>query len=274
MKALVSRAPISSGSPAPHSDTPQVPRQEPGVAQVPQSGVGQDDVAEARKGSPTSPIHQQPTRAPPAPPIAALTSANFTSIDDFGYEHLSPSSSTQTSSVTTPGAAEDRTDRRRSKTIDVNYLNATRDAALDQATAERPVYTGKAQLVNYSRVAGGPINGGLSRKVSKSGHTTTPDAPVTSHSRAPSEQQTSAPKFSMSDVVRSKYQNFAEVTHSNPPPPAASSAEAKEKMKGRWWQRTKDNKKGGSWMDQVVKSGSRSGVLLTDDVATDPIVRY
>ena len=89
-------------------------------------------------------------------------------------------------------------------------------------------------------------------------------------------------KLSSDDYSRmydSRYQNMLEVTPSRPSESGdgtgAPDVPPKDKTKRRhWWQGKARPKREETWMDAVVKSGSRSGVLLTDEVAGAPIVRY
>ena len=88
-------------------------------------------------------------------------------------------------------------------------------------------------------------------------------------------------KLSTDDYNRmydNRYQNMLEVMpspgsvgsgkRSAPPVPPKDG----EKVKRKWWRGKPKREQ--TWMDAVVKSGSRSGVLLTDEVAGAPIVRY
>lgn len=106
------------------------------------------------------------------------------------------------------------------------------------------------------------------------------------HSRNISGSAVEAPNFSRklsSDeynrMYDSRYANMLEVTPSvshgsgssggkNAPPVPPKD----KKSKRHWWKGKPKREE--TWMDAVVKSGSRSGVLLTDEVAGAPIVRY
>lgn len=90
-------------------------------------------------------------------------------------------------------------------------------------------------------------------------------------------------KFSADDHSRmydGRYQNMLEVRPSwsaeseEIPVAGTTVVPTKEtaKSKRHWWQ--SKPKREETWMDTVVKSGSKSGVLLTDEVAGAPIVRY
>ncbi|EMC98744.1 hypothetical protein BAUCODRAFT_120043 [Baudoinia panamericana UAMH 10762] len=210
----------------------------------------------------------QPTAAPPRPPTETetpITSANFTSISDFDFEHYTPSDS----SPVTPDITSERI---RSTSINTPY---TPDLSGPTREAESPasVTLGKATLINYSRVAGGPTTG-LSRAVSEAGHVAKPIEHTPSlHSRTTSESLNFSRKPSSDGYNRmydSRHQNIVEIpTSPQTAPPAPRGGRL---AKTKWWQ--KREKKAQNWMDHVVKSGSKSGVLLTDEVAGTPIVRY
>ncbi|TKA64410.1 hypothetical protein B0A55_10402 [Friedmanniomyces simplex] len=240
-----------------------------------------DEILAARMGSPSQkpmvspPVYRPtgapppvPTAAPPAPPSVMLR-ANFSSRDDFDYEHLSP---TATNTETPPADFETKKGRRRSKTAQANL---TTEHQADRASAERQAFTGKAQLMNYSRIAAGA----LSRQTSRAGHMGGNNNPRTpaNHSGRPSESL--ARNLSADDAGRvdggddDLYQNVVEISATPSSAAPAVQQPVSEKGKGKWWQRGK-NGKPGNWMDQVVKSGSRSGVLFADDVADAPVVRY
>lgn len=260
------------------------------------------DVLAASGGSLATPRSQKPSvdyrnfsvpmlpSAPPPPPPCEGNDA-LEVLDDVLYDDAdedevhSPLAATTTIEPLST-SAEVKKERRRSRSIQAAYppeLNEkVQQAALGQMASQKPHTTGKAQLVNYSRVAGGPINGHLGRKVSKNGHVANGHNPAVSpvdttpmtHSRNSSDHTNFSRKFSSEDYSRmydSRYQNMVEISASNNPmPPPVMPKEKPQKRK--WWQGK--NKKEDSWMDQVVKSGSRSGMILTDEVAGSPIVRY
>lgn len=247
-----------------------------------QPEIGQrDDILSARMGSPTPPRSHKtsmdvrsapgpPTEPPPAPP--PFLGATILGHDDFGYQQLGPTTTIDPASIN----ADVKKERRRSRSIKAayppEYYDKVQHASSKEPTAGKPPAASKGHLVNYSRVAGGPINGGLSRKVSKIGHVaaTTNHTPV-GHSRNNSDHHNFSRKFSMDEYSRmhdNRFQNIAEVSALKP----KSTLPPKDK---KWWQRMASKRPNQpSWMDQVVTSGSRSGVILTDDVAGAPIVRY
>lgn len=67
------------------------------------------------------------------------------------------------------------------------------------------------------------------------------------------------------DTRDPKYRHITEIT---PPPPVPPKDDKKA-----WWQ-LKKQKKSMTWMDQLEKLGIKDGVLLNDEVAGSPIVRY
>ncbi|KAK0291128.1 hypothetical protein LTR35_001849 [Friedmanniomyces endolithicus] len=262
-----------------------------------------DEILAARMGLPiqkpmiSPPVYRPtgspalPTTATPAPPSAML-SANFSSRDDFDYAHLSPSAS---NTEPPPADFEMKKTRRRSKTAQATL--PTEHHADLAASADRPAITGKAQLMNYSRIAAGA----LSRKTSRAGVAGTPHytprrGPA-SHSSRPSENL--ARNFSADDAGRVEspaavaaadedenvYQNVVAISTSPSSSAAAPATQSfsggvgeKAKGVGKWWKGRGGGKNGGkqgNWMDQVVKSGSRSGVMVAaDEVADAPVVRY
>ncbi|KAK5726686.1 hypothetical protein LTR15_002574 [Elasticomyces elasticus] len=236
-----------------------------------------DEILAARMGSPRAsaekPATYKPTGAPPAPtgpPPAppVMMSANFSSPDDFSYEYLSPTASIP-EIKTSP--AETKAGRRRSKTAQATLPS---DHHAEQMPAERLAFTAKAQLMNYSRIAAAPLKGALSRKPSRAGNAGPPLArPPVNHSRKPSASYSG--KSSNVDAGRESndsYQNGVQLSRT-PSSAAPAVQPVGDKAKGKWWKRG-NNGKPGSWMDQVVKSGSRSGVMVADDVADAPFVRY
>ncbi|KAK4546502.1 hypothetical protein LTR36_001719 [Oleoguttula mirabilis] len=239
-----------------------------------------DEIVAAVMGSPTPPRSHQPSvdlrSAPPPPtlpPPAVPRSANITGPDnlDVGYHQLGPTVSIEPSSA----IADMKKDRRRSRSIRAafpteEHHDRVKHAMLSRSGTESPKSTGtaKAHLANHSRVAGGPIKG--SHIAATTNHT-----PV-GHSRNTSNDVSR--KFSVDDYTRmrdSRYQNMVEIEISaksrRQAPPSAVAMPVRDK---KWWQKMGRKPSSPSWMDQVVKSGSRSGVLLTDEVAGAPIVRY
>lgn len=82
-------------------------------------------------------------------------------------------------------------------------------------------------------------------------------------------------KFSADDYSRmfdTRYQNMLEVTDAAGPAAVATATPPAREKKRHWWQGKPKREE--TWMDTVVKSGCRSGVMLRDDVAGAPIVRY
>ncbi|KAF2717331.1 hypothetical protein K431DRAFT_159182 [Polychaeton citri CBS 116435] len=126
----------------------------------------------------------------------------------------------------------------------------------------------------------GPFRG-LRKKTSFGGHSSktegnTPSASNTplGHSRSNS-QQANHPVGKMSsdnDFHRMhdpRYRNIVEITAA---PGRTPPQDHKERSRRHWWH-SKD-KKERDWMEQVARSGSRGGIMLTDEVAGAPIVRY
>jgi len=70
-------------------------------------------------------------------------------------------------------------------------------------------------------------------------------------------------------AVDQRYRHMAEINSKSPPPPVPPKDDRKA-----WWQLRGKQKKPQTWMDQLEKLGIKDGVLLNDDVAGSPIVRY
>lgn len=176
-----------------------------------------------------------------------------------------------------PIGKEVKQQRRRSKSIQIpTYppeLTANlRDAPASQVNMDTlPIIASRrAELVNYSRVAGGPITGGLSRKVSTSGHV----AGTAAHSRKNSDATNFSRKVLVDDYGRlydPRYPNVVEIPNSSANRPPLPRKDSKPRWK--WFGGSKE-KRQQSWMDQIERAGASSGMLLTDEVASAPIVRY
>ncbi|KAK3696894.1 hypothetical protein LTR37_017724 [Vermiconidia calcicola] len=89
------------------------------------------------------------------------------------------------------------------------------------------------------------------------------------HTRTASDSQPNfSRKINSDDYARTndaRFPNVVEVTASNAPP---------MKTKKKWWQPRSKAKREASWMDTVVRSGSRSGTILVDDRVGSPVARY
>lgn len=77
------------------------------------------------------------------------------------------------------------------------------------------------------------------------------------------------------ELAALQYQRAADIKSMSPPPPVPPKDESK---KG-WWQlkakqQGEQKKKAMTWMDQLEKMGIKDGVLVNDEVAGSPVVRY
>ena len=193
---------------------------------------------------------------------------------------------------TSPGlSTEPKKERRRSRSIEVEFppelREKMRNATGGQVETETPARTpSKGHVVNYSRTSGGPINGNIGRKPSQNNRATTMTGDsVASIQRQPSmtsEQKLNfSRKISSDDYIRMydrRYQNVVEIKSPASPgagaKPLPTTPKTKDKTKKKWWQPASKQKREKTWMDDVVKSGSRSGLILTDGIADAPIARY
>ncbi|KAK4561685.1 hypothetical protein LTR86_004364 [Recurvomyces mirabilis] len=253
---------------SPRSQKSQPPRHEAApVSKQPDIGE-RDEILAARMGSPSRVAPPPPTAPPPAPP---MMSANFSTVNDFSYDTWSSSPSATHSNKSS------KHERQRSKTIQVYQPTGSPQAA----PAKRPIAgerTASAPKVEQASLGRSFLPGGLSRKASRVRQVArTADHTPAAHSRNASNGSSLPNKLSMDDAAHmndTRYQNLAEIALSNSNTPSQDAAAKEKASKGKWWQRSKD-KKSGNWMDQVVKSGSHGGVLLTDDAAgAQPIVKY
>ncbi|KAK5137822.1 hypothetical protein LTR08_006590 [Meristemomyces frigidus] len=273
---------ISEGRGTPTLHTPKRSRQEDRAVTLQPEIEEREEIVAARMGSPTPPRSHKPSldlRARPPhptapPPALPMLGANITGPGDFGYDdqQLAPSSSAEPASANLTV----KHDRQRSKTIQALHppeLHEKVDALLGQPLSETPTKptirrSGTMKTHLAQRV---PVKSVISRKPSRLHRpsATTSHTPV-SHSRNTSDYNF-ARKLSMDSYSRTHgnhYQNSVEITatqQSTPPVPVRDK---------KWWQRMGKKPTSPSWMDAVVKSGSRSGVLVPDTVAGSPVVRY
>lgn len=196
---------------------------------------------------------------------------------------LAAASAQRTAQFTTVAQIDPKKSRRKSRSIQLRYSPEYHEHAQAsvklQATSEENISVGKAHVVNCARVPPGTTISRTSSKIGKPTPTTTAGPP--SHRRSTSDHHHQPPNFSrkvsMDDqnTARSMQEarllpNLAEISVT--PRPLPTLGPAKEQRK--WWQRKMKKVAGRDWMDEVAKSGAHGGVLLTDDVAAAPIVRY
>lgn len=248
-----------------------------------------NEILAARMGEPTPPRSQThshrpsaeatyfppPSSAPPPVP-GAVMGANISGPCDLDYDHFEPTRDAPAVSVDpTSVNANARKDLRRSKSSESNYPadlhEKVRQAMLGTAATDKPTMTGGTNMINYSRP---PV--GLRRKASRGAQVaaTTGHTPV-GHSRSNSGyhnlSHNLSHKLSMDDYSRmsdTRYRNLVEVSGMKQTPPEQPTKDKK------WWQRMARRPQHAAWMDQTARAGARNGVLLTDEVAGAPAVRY
>lgn len=190
---------------------------------------------------------------------------------------LAAASAQRMAQSTTVAQIDPKKSRRQSRSIQLRYSPECDEHAQAsikrQATSEENISVGKAHIVNCARVPPGTTISRTSSKIGKPTPTTTAGPP--SHRRSTSDHHHQPPNFSrkvsMDDqnMARSMPPKLAEISAA--PGPLPTLGPAKER---KWWQRKMKKVAGRDWMDEVAKSGAHGGVLLTDDVAAAPIVRY
>lgn len=129
--------------------------------------------------------------------------------------------------------------------------------------SERPavVLTGNPNLVYHSRAVAAGLVDDPTRAPSPS------MSGKMGHSRQNSDRVSAGRKASMDGYARMmdpRYQNTVEVQ--------AKQAADRERSRRHWWK--KQDHKQASWMDQVIKSGARNGMLVADNTAGSPVARY
>ena len=261
-----------------------------------------DEIIAARMGMPSSRKPSMdvrstplPPSAPPPPPPHAPNTVGATTValgatmlgpEDFDYEHLTPSPSIEQ----TDPFSDVKKQRRRSKSMAANFPSDPKGTIQDGTFRQQYKDTSlnaKVQVVNFSRAAAGAMKGTLSRKNSRVDRTrgppkssATPPMPATtgntpiSHSRTNSDAHQLSRKLSMDNQMQSRagrYQNIVPIDPAphTPPQLVTNGKEAKGK---KWWQRKE--KRSPSWMDAVVSSGSNSGMIVVEEAAGSPVVRY
>lgn len=135
----------------------------------------------------------------------------------------------------------------------------------------------KAQVVHYSRVPAVRFLSDVTANRSGSG-VGTPSvvkmgtAPSPGHNaQRPATATARSAQITMDDYARMynpQYHNIVEINPSAKPP-----VPSKDKARKKWW-KPNAKERDPDWMDAVVRSGSRGGMLLVDETAAAPIVRY
>ena len=217
--------------------------------------------------------HQPSTSSPTIPTFPSSAARQSVYLDAESY--LSSDPPLAPANTRDPSApAQSPVDQRRNRQSKVlqedhaspdPHTNGTSQVSLGQISAEPRPPT--RQLNSASQVPGG--GGGENR------HSRTFSSSSTADPAAPTNFSRKLSSSADDDHARMYDQRFARMLEVRP---ARSPEEDDDGEKRRhWWHGKKGRARGRreeNWMDAVVKSGSRSGVLLTDEVAGAPIVRY
>lgn len=254
---------------------------------TPTSHLSKEDIVSARMGSPTPPRSQKQSvdvkRINPNMLTSnPLPSPPPMSPSDMDFKHLSLSKSAEPLKPNDPSSGRLRS--KSNQTSRPELVRNTRPHLLRSPSSqtqapptpererekERPVQiSGNPNLVHHARAVAAGLVKDPTRPAPRQGGSSTANQTPHGHSRENSDKARAARKYSMDDYDRidPRFQNTVEIQ-------ARQEQAAKEKSKKRWWHHHKDRSQA-NWMDQVVKSGARNGVLLTDDIAAgSPIVRY
>lgn len=232
-----------------------------------------NEIVAARVGTPTPPLSQKqsvdakrsvrPINSPPMPLSPGTSSL------EVDLHNLSLSRSIEPQHT-------DAASRARSKSNAYGASRAElrpemiRNVSTPSVTSQpqSPVPTGNPSLVHYARsvMSGAPVADSRSVRSSNRKSNYSSATPY-SHSRSNSDKMSR--QYSVDDYNRGidrRYQNAAEVR--------STKSQNKEKSKRKWWGLKDRKQEQADWMDQVMQSGARNGMLVTDDLASGPIVRY
>lgn len=232
-----------------------------------------EEIVAARLGTPVAkakPEVYQPSRPPkstskgnvlavsPAMAIARTTDPDREARNrdrDFGLEDLVPTNTRETWTHQ-PSTS---TNSSRHPQISVNARNApVTQTSYDHNSSIH----GRHRSVNFSRIAspGEPPVG--TRELASS-------APSFSqHRNYDKADIPPALNSNTNNRLDTKYRYEAEINSFSPPP-----VPPKDDRKG-WWPIKSKQKKPATWMDQLEKLGVKDGVLVDDEVAGSPVIRY
>ncbi|KAF7187148.1 hypothetical protein HII31_11529 [Pseudocercospora fuligena] len=224
-----------------------------------------EDAIAACLGSPTPPMSQKQSvdtkrltpnslhPLPSPPPLSGSSQLSSPLANEFDLSSLSLGGG---SIEPMPSNASARSGQTRSDHLRSPHIH-TQQLTPEKSSRRTP------HIADYSRGAGPPPSGSVRTWNRIETNSSTPFG----HSRQSSNKENTARKYSMDEYSRpndDRYQNTVEVksTHSS-------------EKKRHWWQGGKNRRPSqANWMDQVVKSGARNGMLMTDDAAGAPVVRY
>ena len=246
---------------------------------------GQDSGEISRPGTSDSAIEdeQQPQRKKkPAinlnrelPPLPSLD--QWKPVEPEKPKHIADMASPKSSMSKDSNGASVRTEaniaRRRSKATHPPRTSSKRTATtVGQVTLARQASVGRAHVVNHTKRTASvrtPQSGQDSaatnplvapRPNTANGETETSKRDLDSYAEEP--VQPSRPRAETKALFKSSTADLTAL-------PVAEKAEKKK----RWWQSSRKAKKEETWMDRVVRSGSRSGLMEEDGTGT-PVVRY
>lgn len=154
----------------------------------------------------------------------------------------------------------------------------TKDPESRDVSLDLPLMGSKSHVANYALSKPSPTTANMGRKVSQRSHSTpladaTPRPPL---GHAKTESLHHSRMISSDDKVRTKdsrYRNKVEIPpkKSQTAPQAMSQKDKSDKKK--WWKPGK-TKKEKTWQDEVVRRGSNSGMIVTDDTEGTPIAMF
>lgn len=239
--------------------------------------TSKDNVVAARLGSPTPPRSQKQSvdakrfnsgqSSVGSPPLPLSPGASSLEMDLY---QLSLSRSIEPPvDASSPGRLRSRSNQVGQPELRPDHLvrNVSTPSQISRSSQPSPVpvqTAGNPNLVHYARsvMSGAPVADSIRSTNRKSN---TSSIPAFGHSRSNSDK--ASRKYSIDEYNRSidpRYQHSVDV----------QGGSSKDKSKRKWWNPKDRKHQGKNWMDQVMQSGARNGMLMTDDVAGGPVVRY
>jgi hypothetical protein len=238
-----------------------------------------------------------PKHTPPAPPPAAYISRKSADLDSARSPDAPAPVMPDSSTVGSNRAA---TGRRRTKSTQLPDMSEQlRSSAAVQSPDGKPIVaTGKAHFLTSRTPSYGKLSG-LARAMStNTGRRQVPSSPLHAnnsstplgHMRDTSDggrlvEIASMDKYSRSFDLRQQdamdaasYRSGLSTPRSGSHVAADSSTSKNKQSSKKWWKfgagHTDASKKQQTWMENVVRSGANSGVLVADDSSNPPAVRY
>ncbi|EME45037.1 hypothetical protein DOTSEDRAFT_52428 [Dothistroma septosporum NZE10] len=247
--------------------------------------MNQEHAVRARLGSPTPPQPEKqsgfvrrpnlrlgPDESVRAPPL--ISSGTGPSLDEPDLHYLSMTN-LSTSRSAEQSAKSSLKDHGHSRLRSQSGLSSRPDVSRPQLPrntsqrlgynqdSERPavVLTGNPNLVYHSRAVAAGLVEDPTREPSPS------MGGRVGHSRQNSDRIGADRKTSVDEYARVMDPHFHNAVEIQ-----AKHAVDRERSRRHWWK--KQDHKQASWMDQVVRSGAKNGMLVADDTAGSPVVRY